>query len=167
MVSAFSAPFDETGTSRNPRWGSNIRLILDPQRPHSQNCAVWRSGFSSKGAAVSSLAAIEIDTISNWNRRPSAKECKGAQQLGFAQYASMRTSRSRNRVMGGNPNCLPISKCLGTLAAARQDANTVSTVFFCCRCRGPYVAGVQLSSLGCNLRYRRTGEGKRECDDLI
>jgi len=73
-----SVPLNATGTTRKPRAGSSTSVMLSAQRPHSQKCAVWRSGFSSNGAAVSSLAATEIETTSNWNSRPSQNECKGA-----------------------------------------------------------------------------------------
>jgi hypothetical protein len=37
----------------------------------------------------SSLAEMEIETISNWNNRPSDSELSGRQQLGFAHCDSI------------------------------------------------------------------------------
>src|SRR5581483_11010362 len=66
-----------SGISFSPRSGSRVSVIDAAHRPQSQNWAVCRSGFSSNGSVVSSLAATEIDTTSNWNNRPSANEWSG------------------------------------------------------------------------------------------
>src|SRR5260370_24805356 len=73
------------GTSFSPRTGSSTRVKVEAQLPQSQKCTFSRSGFSSNGAMAWSLAASEIEIISNGNNLPSDSECNGPLQLSLMQ----------------------------------------------------------------------------------
>ena len=101
-------------TSFRPRAGSRTRLMLDAHCPQSQKCAVSRCGFSSNGAELSSLAASEIETTSNWKSLPSENEYSGRLQPSLTQRASIQIPTGR------------------TLQGKSYLSNTVGTVFHEC-----------------------------------
>jgi hypothetical protein len=92
FCSELSALCSFNETSFKPRAGSSTRLRVEAHWPQSQKCTVSRWGFSSNGAEPSSLAAIEIETTSNWKSLPSEKEYSGRLQCSFTQRASILAS---------------------------------------------------------------------------
>ena len=84
-----SNAFSCSEMSLTPRAGSRTTVMVEAHCPQSQRCRVSRWGFSSKGADLSSLAASEMDTISNWNKRPSVNEYSGRLQPSLTQRASI------------------------------------------------------------------------------
>lgn len=67
-----------------------LSVMLSAHSLHSQKFAVSRCGRSSNSLRLSSVADTEMDTISNWNNRPSQSEVKARPQLGLEQCDTMR-----------------------------------------------------------------------------
>jgi hypothetical protein len=64
--------------------GSMLSVIDDAHSEHNQKWAVSRRGVSSNFSVPSSTAETDMETISNWKRRPSESDVSVTPQHGLA-----------------------------------------------------------------------------------